>query len=310
MTEKDMLTLYKPVGKIDIVLDTDTYNETDDQYAIAYLLANKDRLNIKGFTVAPFENERLVSSIGEGQKKSKEEIIKILKLSGNTEYIDKIYSGSTEFLKDEQTPVLSDAVNYLIEESKNYNKEKRLYVVGIGAITNVASAIIKEPDIVDRICIVWLGGASFDWWINAEYNMYQDYAAARVVMGSKAPFVHVPAHGVINEFCTSKYELEHWLNGKNKLSTYLYEKCVQVAESNTKYKAWSRVIWDVVAIAWLINDDNRFMYDRIENRYLPEYEGNKYNPNRLDDKMCVVHQINRDALMTDMFEKLSQGECK
>lgn len=304
MTENEMLKHYYPKGKVDMVLDTDTYNETDDQYAIAYLLANQDKINIKGFTVAPFCNEALVKDIAEGQEKSRLELLNILKLSGNMQFADKVYSGSTCFLKDEKTPVESAAATYLVEVSKNYNKEKPLYVVGIGAITNIASAILIDPTIVDRICIVWLGGAALGWWINAEYNMYQDYAAARVVMGSSAPFVHIPAHGVVAEFCTSKYELAHWLKDKTPLSNYLYEKCVEVAEKNTKYKAWSRVIWDVVAIAWLINDGNEFMYGRVENRRLPAYEGNKYEEKPLDLKMYYVHQINRDALMTDLFEKI------
>lgn len=36
-----------PVGqKIDMVLDTDTYNEVDDQFALAYALLSPERLNV------------------------------------------------------------------------------------------------------------------------------------------------------------------------------------------------------------------------------------------------------------------------
>ena len=40
MKETDTLLLNRlkrPEGKIDVVLDTDTYNEIDDQFALAYL---------------------------------------------------------------------------------------------------------------------------------------------------------------------------------------------------------------------------------------------------------------------------------
>ena len=30
--------LEKPKGKVDVILDTDTYNEIDDQFALAYLI--------------------------------------------------------------------------------------------------------------------------------------------------------------------------------------------------------------------------------------------------------------------------------
>ena len=46
-----------PKGKIDVVLDTDAYNEIDDQYAIAYLLNSEDKLNVKAIYAAPFFNE-------------------------------------------------------------------------------------------------------------------------------------------------------------------------------------------------------------------------------------------------------------
>ena len=51
MNQKDFLffqRLSKPEGKIDVVLDTDTYNEIDDQFALAYMLYRKDRINLNG----------------------------------------------------------------------------------------------------------------------------------------------------------------------------------------------------------------------------------------------------------------------
>ncbi len=38
-----------------------------------------------------------------------------------------------------------------------------LYVATIGAITNVASAILMEPEIITRIVVVWLGGHALHW---------------------------------------------------------------------------------------------------------------------------------------------------
>ena len=37
--------LQKPAGPVDVVLDTDTYNEIDDQYALAYLVRSDDELH-------------------------------------------------------------------------------------------------------------------------------------------------------------------------------------------------------------------------------------------------------------------------
>ena len=71
--------LNAPTGKIDVVLDTDAYNEVDDQFAIAYMLRSSDRLNTCAIYAAPFFNS-LSSSPADGMEKSYAEILKILSL--------------------------------------------------------------------------------------------------------------------------------------------------------------------------------------------------------------------------------------
>ena len=43
---------------MDVVLDTDTYNEIDDQYALSYLVKSGDKLHLKAVYAAPFFNEK------------------------------------------------------------------------------------------------------------------------------------------------------------------------------------------------------------------------------------------------------------
>lgn len=49
----EFVTNYKK-EKVNVILDTDTYNECDDQFALAYLLKNQDKFNIEAITVAPY----------------------------------------------------------------------------------------------------------------------------------------------------------------------------------------------------------------------------------------------------------------
>ena len=42
--EQRIKNLSVPTGPIDVVLDTDTYNEIDDQFALAYLLRSTEKL--------------------------------------------------------------------------------------------------------------------------------------------------------------------------------------------------------------------------------------------------------------------------
>ncbi len=59
LTDADRLNmLVPPQGKVDVVFDTDTYNEIDDQFALVYALLSQDKLNIKAVYAAPFSNNR------------------------------------------------------------------------------------------------------------------------------------------------------------------------------------------------------------------------------------------------------------
>lgn len=184
--EQYLKNLKVPTGQIDIVLDTDAYNEIDDQFAIAYMLKYKNNLNVKGIYAAPFYNSRS-SGPEDGMLKSYDEVVRLLKLADENELCKRVLHGSRGYLKDEKTPVISPAVNDLVSIASSYSPENPLYVVAIGAVTNIASALLLNPEIADNIVIVWLGGHARHWHDTKEFNMMQDIAAARVVMGSSAP---------------------------------------------------------------------------------------------------------------------------
>lgn len=299
--EQRLKNLSVPKGKVDVVLDTDAYNEIDDQFAIAYMLKSKDKLSTKAIYAAPFHNA-LSLSPGGGMEKSYNEILKLLSLLDEEK---AVFKGSMSYLLDEKTPVVSPAAEDLAKRCENYSPENPLYVVAIGAITNVASAILINPNVINNCVVVWLGGHGLHYRDTKEFNMYQDIAAARVVMGSGVPFVHLPCMGVVNSFSLSKPEIEYWLKDKNKVSNYLAENAIKTADGYAKGKPWTRVIWDVTAVAWLLNDDERFMETGIIPIQIPTYDG-FYTQNNYGHLMRYVYNIKRDELMMDLFEKLTK----
>ena len=299
--EQRIKNLSVPQGKIDVVLDTDAYNEIDDQFAIAYLLRSKEKLNTKAIYAAPFFNE-ISTSPNHGMEQSYDEILRLLDLL--EEKVD-VFRGSESFLADEHTPVISPAAKDLAERANAYSSENPLYVVAIGAITNVASAILLNPAVAENTVVVWLGGHALHFHDTYEFNMFQDVAAARVVMKSGVPFVHLPCMGVVSSFTLSKPEIEYWLKGKSALADHLANYTIEVADSYAKGTAWTRCIWDVTAVAWLLNDSDRFMMSRLEPTPIPTYD-NYYANNPGGLPMRYVYYINRDALMTDLIRKITR----
>lgn len=296
-----------PKGTIDAVLDTDTYNEVDDQFALAYMLRSNEKINIKAIYAAPFYNEKS-SSPEDGMEKSYEEITRVLEYIGNSELKKIVYKGATRYLPDEKTAVNCDAVDNLIELARKYSSEKPLYVVAIATITNIASALIKAPDIADNIVIVWLGGHALHIGDSFEFNMYQDVAAARVVFNSEAPLIQIPCRGVVTHFAVSKPEFEFWLKGKNDLCDFLVGRVFD-AQKNFDGKPWTRVIWDVTAVAWLLNENDRFMKSEIISAPIPEYDF-KYAIGSGRKLIRYVTFINRDVLLEDLVNKLTGKEDK
>ena len=305
MTNEQLLkNLQVPTGPIDVVLDTDTYNEIDDQFALSYLLRSGEKLTVKALCAAPFFNDNSTSP-EDGMERSYREIFNLLHLAEREDLNPVVFKGSRTYLPDEHTPVDSPAARELVRLARGYSPEKPLFVVAIGAITNVASALLKDPAIADNVVIVWLGGHALEWPETGEFNMMQDVAAARVVFGSGAPVVQLPCMGVVDHFYATGPELRYWLGGKNALCDYLVAHTEEAANAYAAGKVWSRVIWDVTAVGWLLNDGNRLMEGRIIPAPLPQYD-NHYSIDFTRHPSCYVWCIHRDALMQDLIEKLTR----
>ncbi len=298
-----MQNLSVPTGPVDCVLDTDTYNEIDDQYALAFMLKSP-KLHVKALYAAPFFNSHSTSP-EDGMEKSYDEILYLLSLMGREDMMDKVYKGSRTYLPDEHTPVDSPAARHLCELAMTYTAEKPLYVVAIGAITNVASALLMQPALAERIVLVWLGGHHPLWPDNREFNLHQDIAAARIVFGCGCPLVQLPCMGVVSSFYTTGPELREWLEGRNPLCDYLARHTIEEAESYAAGRVWARVIWDVTAVAWLLNDGDRFMMSELIPAPIPTYDG-VWGCDSRRPLIRRVTFIHRDALMGELFRTLRE----
>jgi hypothetical protein len=231
-----------------MVLDTDTYNEIDDQFALVYALRSPERLTVEAVYAAPFTNGRS-SGPADGMEKSYAEILRLLdRLDVDPEGL--VFPGSTAYLGEE--PQRSPAALDLVERAMASPDDDPLYVVAIGAITNVASAMLIEPRIIRKIVVVWLAGNPHTAPHAAEFNLVQDLRAAGVIFDSGVPFVHVPCLGVASHLLTTRAELAETIAGRNAVCDFLYQRFCEYA---TDHFAFAKEIWDVAAVAWLINAD-------------------------------------------------------
>ena len=277
-----------------MILDTDAFNEIDDQFAIVQSLLSTDQLELEAIYPAPFHNNRSKCA-EDGMEKSYEEILRLI----NTMKIPNVRTiprGSKQFLEMNQKAEDSEVAQDLIERAQA--EESPLYVVAIGAATNIASAILLKPEIIKNIVVIWLGGQPHHLQRAHEFNLQQDPYASRVLFDCGVPLLQIPCQGVASHLITTTSELDSYLSKKGQIGDYLIDIFKNYA--NNPF-GWSKVIWDISAPAWLINPDwvsSSYVHSPILTDQL------KYviDPNR--HTIRVANKVDRDAIFADLFRKI------
>ncbi len=290
--------LRPPDRKIAMVLDTDTYNEIDDQFALAYAMYSPDELEVKAIYAAPFHNSRS-SGPKDGMEKSYEEIVRLLdRMNVGTDGF--VFRGAERYLDSMDAPVKSAAVDDMIEKSRDHDEQDRLYVVAIGAITNVASALIADPSMKERVVVVWLGGHALYWPHTREFNLRQDISAANVVFSSGVPLVLVPCMPVASHTVTTLAELEKDLGRSNELCSFLIDR---FAEYSAEHFAYAKEVWDIAPIGWLLNA--KWAPSHLDHSPIVQSDC-RYSIDRRRHLIRVVDELDRNAIYADMFRKLAE----
>ena len=281
--------------RINIILDTDTYNECDDQFALSYLIKSKKLFNIEAITVAPYSHTKRDIKVIDGQELSYNEILKICNWL-NFETNNKVFKGSMDYIQNGYDKI-NDAVNKIIEIALKNNKT---YILGIGAITNIALAIKKEPKIVNKIEIIWLGGNELGYKDNLEYNFRQDVEAVKIVFESKAKLTILPCKNIVSELRIDINTLKKYLENKSELCKYLIERFYNDGYHGIQE---SRVIWDIAVIAYMINK-NWFETKQISCPNIRKDTSYEVTDNR--HSITFVTKLDRDKIYKDLFEKLGE----
>lgn len=232
---------------VPVVLDTDAKNEIDDQFAIAYTLLSP-ALHCEAIYAAPFA-KREYPSAAAGMEASYVEIQNVLSKMPGIEP-PPVWRGSTAFLTETGRPCESAAALDLIERAAACRaRGARLYVVAIGALTNVASALLLRPEIARDITVLWLGGQPEYWPHTDEFNLSGDVAASQVVLDIGVPLVRFPCKNVAEHVRSVPAEIRKYVEPCGELGAYLARIFCDFIPGRVR----SKVIWDIVPVAWLNN---------------------------------------------------------
>jgi purine nucleosidase len=160
---------------------------------------------------------------GEGAAQSAElarEIARMMKLTGKI----AIHEGSAAKLRDAATPDASPGAQAIVAEAMREDSKLPLYVTVGGGLTEVASALMLEPKIAERMTLVWIGGHPPAGGKSPEYNFGVDPLAARHVFNhSEVPIWQVPSD-VYASCMVSISELQAHVAPHGEIGEWLYRK--------------------------------------------------------------------------------------
>ena len=280
-----------------VIINTDAKNEADDQFAIVHALLSPS-LEVRGLIAAHFGTSRSRRSMEE----SRDEIDLLLDLLGLEDQVT-VANGAPEAIADEQSPLDSPGAQLIISQSKLATAQEPLFVAFLGPLTDMATAILLDPDIVHRdVVVIWIGGVGYggvETYPGVEFNLRNDIAAANVVYDSGITVWQVPSN-VYSMVSVSYTELEEKIGGTSKLADYLISQMIE----------WNRVYWPEPIESRSLGDSpavSLLLYPRGGNfRIVPAprfgQEGH-YLPGA-GHPIRVVESVDVRFLLEDMFAKI------
>ena len=248
-----------------VILDTDIGDDIDDSFALLLLLESH-KFNCLGVTTV-FRNslkrakmaKQLIRSLGYDIKVYRgiddplkqnidhligKEIKEKEKYDEDGKYIFPQYDKSMENEKVED----ENAVDFIIRMIHLYPHEVTL--IPIGPLTNIASAIKKDPTIVPLIKEIRLMGAGLN--LNfVERNIFCDPDAAKIVFSSNINKIVAVTINVTSLTSLTEEEVNSLKNNNSKAIKLVYEAMMKWFKH---YEFSSPVMHDPLTVASLIDE--------------------------------------------------------
>lgn len=277
--------------RIRVILDSDTACEADDPFAIAYALMSP-KLDVRAIIAEHFA----CSGSEQASYEAIQKLINVMEIDTN------ILHG--EIWPPNEKNEASEGVRFIIEEARKKD-EHPLFILCLGALTNIARALKEAPDIAEHITIVTIGGRDYfepDQDIR-EFNFGNDIEAANTVLSSNAPLWQIP----ICTYATMRVglaELQCRVAPYGRTGKYLFEQMVQynlTPQANwTAGESWS--LGDSPAVGVVLHDTCGKRHWQTPLRITKD---TGYGEELNARKILVYDSIDSRYLMEDFYAKLS-----
>lgn len=230
-----------------VIIDADTANEVDDLFAITRGLIepswNVTALNATQWQVSQWATANTM----EDSYRLNIALVNNLELRGKV----KLCRGAAKRLFDWGDKAQhSEAAYEIIKQGNAMPSGEKLNVVVLGALTNVASAILIDPEITNKIAVYWLG-TSYDFEKKKakliDFNAVMDIQATDIMLSSKVE-MHIIPNNVAAKMKFRFDETKANLKDKHIAADFLLKRW----EGHVDAARAERVLWDLALVQSII----------------------------------------------------------
>lgn len=229
-----------------LILDSDTANEIDDLFAIAYLLVDDyPEVEVLGLSSAQWFHVWSGDSTVYQSQRLNEDLLALVDRQdlpaplGADLIMGKPWG--------DYDPRDSPAARFIIDQAMALPAGEKLTVMSIGATTNLASAIALQPAIKDKIVAYTLGFRyDFDggFWNKDEFNIRRDLNAANYLLNAEGLELHVMPISVAIQYTWDREPTFRKLKNAGILGDYLRDRWE--SHGGPDAKRWT--MWDVALL--------------------------------------------------------------
>lgn len=181
-----------------VIVDNDFSGDPDGLFQLAHLLLSPS-VEVRGIIGSHlkvgdgFDNS--ITQADNAARKARE----LIQLMGVKSAIP-VLAGSNKALPNDSTPIRNEAVDLILREAARTDTKQPLYVLCGAGLTEIASAMLVNPQLAGKLTLIWIGGPEYPDlalpppnYSDPEYNLNIDPAAARVIFNrSSIPLWQVP----------------------------------------------------------------------------------------------------------------------
>jgi inosine-uridine nucleoside N-ribohydrolase len=290
--------------KTPIIVDADTGNEMDDFYAITSALLDKE-LEVKALISAHFNNDQLLTDsvwhiyptedINTVQI-SQDENIKLLESLNKIDIphpigCDRMVGYAWGYYPGAPVPS-SPGVDYIISQAKNVKNGKKLNIVCLGAVTNVAAAILTDTSIAKNIRLYALNmkyDIEKEIWDKNSFNARNDINGLDVILNNKDLEIYIMPGNVSRKMKFKRQEsIKKLTNLNHPIAKILSKRWDEVNAGNS----W--IMWDLALI------------EAISKPNLAHLEKTNTPPENVTQKIGVYTDIEASKMKKRFWEKIER----